>query len=79
MTNWEIIKQTSVQGVVEYSVSNGPCGQRTFSHDFSTLTEAREKLKELVEQDKKNKEWNDGLKLRDDWDAMRRRQQEEDR
>ena len=69
MTNWEIIKQTSVQGVVEYSVSDGPCGQRTFSHDFSTLTEAREKLKELVEQDKKNKEWNDGLKLRDDWEG----------
>ena len=66
MTNWEIIKQTSVQGVVEYSVSDGICGERTFSYDFSTLTEAREKLKELVEQDKENKEWNDGLKLRED-------------
>ena len=51
MNSWEIIKQTSVQGVVEYSVSDGPCGQRTFSYDFSTLTEAREKLKELMEKD----------------------------
>ena len=51
MNNWEIIKQTSVQGVVEYSVSDGVCGHRTFSYDFSTLTEAREKLKELMEKD----------------------------
>ena len=50
MNNWEIIKQTSVQGVVEYSVSDGICGQRTFSYDFSTLAEAKEKLKELMEK-----------------------------
>ena len=50
MTNWEIIKQTSVQGVVEYTVSDGPVGERTFSYDFSTLKEAKEHLKELEEK-----------------------------
>ena len=52
MTNWQIIKQTSVQGVVEYSVSDGICGERTFSYDYSTLAEAKEKLKKLIEEEK---------------------------
>ena len=51
MSNWEIIKQTSVQGVVEYCVSNGKVGERTFSWDFSTLKEAKEWLKELEKSD----------------------------
>ena len=48
-TDWIIIKQESVQGVVEYTVSNGVVGERTFSYDFSTLKEAKEWLKELEE------------------------------
>ena len=47
--NWQIIKQTSVQGVVEYTVSNGVVGERTFSYDFSTLTEAKDHLNKLME------------------------------
>ena len=35
MSSWEIIKQTSVQGVVEYCVSDGQVGERTFSWDFN--------------------------------------------
>ena len=46
---WQIIKQTSVQGVVEYCVSDGQVGERTFSYDFSTLKEAKEWLKRLEE------------------------------
>ncbi len=49
MNNWEIIKQTSVQGVVEYCVSNGQVGERTFSYDFSTLKEAKEHLCRLTD------------------------------
>ena len=43
-TDWIIIKQESVQGVVEYTVSNGVVGERTFSYDFSTLKEAKDQL-----------------------------------
>jgi hypothetical protein len=46
--DWQIIKQTSVQGVVEYSVSDGVVGQRTFSYNFSTLAEAKEYLQILL-------------------------------
>ena len=51
MSSWEIIKQTSVQGVVEYCVSDGQVGERTFSWDFSTFKEAKEWLKELEKKD----------------------------
>jgi hypothetical protein len=47
--NWQIIKQTSVQGVVEYTVSDGVVGERTFSYDFSTLKEAKDHLNKLME------------------------------
>ena len=47
--DWQIIKQTSVQGVVEYSVSDGVVGERTFSYKFSTLAEAKEYLQILRE------------------------------
>ena len=43
-TNWVIIKQESVQGVVEWTVSDGPVGERTFSYDYKTLAEAKEQL-----------------------------------
>tara|TARA_R110001632_G_scaffold223458_1_gene355220 strand:+ start:942 stop:1118 length:177 start_codon:yes stop_codon:yes gene_type:complete len=37
---WQIIKQTSTQGITEYSVSDGVVGERVFSYDFGTLVEA---------------------------------------
>jgi hypothetical protein len=45
--NWVIVKQKSVQGIVEYSVSNDVVGKRTFSHDFKTLSEATKCLKSM--------------------------------
>ena len=43
--NWVIVKEKSVQGTVEYSVSDDVVGKRTFSHNFKTLSEAKECVK----------------------------------
>jgi hypothetical protein len=45
--NWVIIKEKSVQGTVEYSVSDDVVGERTFSHNFKKLSEAKECLKSM--------------------------------
>ena len=46
---WQIIKGVSVLGKKEFQVSDGEIGARTCSHDFSTLKEAKDKLKKLEE------------------------------
>ena len=53
--NWVIVKQKSVQGIVVYSVSNDVAGKRTFSHDFKTLSEAKECLKSMEFLDARKK------------------------
>lgn len=55
-TDWVIIKEKSVQGTVEYSVSDGAVGERTFSYNFKTLKEATAKLRGLEDSSKFIKE-----------------------
>ena len=51
-TDWVIIKEKSVQGTVEYSVSDGAVGERTFSYNFKTLKEATAKLRGMKDSSK---------------------------
>ena len=44
---WRIIKGRSVDGSVEYQVSDGDVDERTESYDFSDLSDAEMMLKEL--------------------------------
>ena len=44
---WRIIKGRSVDGSVEYQVSDGDVDERTESYDFSNLSDAEMMLKEL--------------------------------
>ena len=44
---WRIIKERSVDGSVEYQVSDGDVDERTESYDFSDLSDAEMMLKEL--------------------------------
>ena len=44
---WRIIKGRSVDGSVEYQVSDGDVDERTESYDFSDLNDAEMMLKEL--------------------------------
>ena len=76
MSNWEIIKQTSVQGVVEYCVSDGQVGERTFSWDFSTLKEAKEWLKETIERQDEEKF---AIQQRDNFVNMMKIKREDDK
>ena len=44
---WRIIKGRSVDGSIEYQVSDGDVDERTESHDFSSLNDAKIMLDEL--------------------------------
>jgi len=44
---WRIIKGRSIDGNVEYQVSDGDVDERTESYDFSDLSDAEMMLKEL--------------------------------
>jgi hypothetical protein len=44
---WRIIKGRSINGGVEYQVSDGDVDERTESYDFSDLSDAEMMLKEL--------------------------------
>jgi len=44
---WRIIKGHSVDGSVEYQVSDGDVDERTESYDFSSLNDAKIMLNEL--------------------------------
>ena len=44
---WRIIKGRSIDGNVEYQVSDGDVDERTESYDFSSLNDAKIMLNEL--------------------------------
>ena len=44
---WRIIKGRSVDGSIEYQVSDGDVDERTESYDFSSLNDAKIMLDEL--------------------------------
>ena len=44
---WRIIKGRSIDGSIEYQVSDGDVDERTESHDFSSLNDAKIMLDEL--------------------------------
>ena len=48
---WRIIKGKSPEGKVEYQVSDGDVGERTFSYDFNNKQEAIECCKKENEDD----------------------------
>ena len=44
---WRIIKGRSIDGSIEYQVSDGDVDERTESYDFSSLNDAKIMLDEL--------------------------------
>jgi hypothetical protein len=56
---WCIIKGKSIDGKVEYQVSDDVIGIRTISYDFDTLEDAKERLKEIRKDEFKKGENNE--------------------